>query len=84
MDLHNEFYSQIRENNHFEELLTVRNDNENVTVFGAMDDNVIKEMLVLVGGDDNALIYVRGEISPELINEQIDFSHPDKFMSFNF
>lgn len=82
IDLHDEFYKRISENESFEELMVVRNPDENVTIFGRMDDDVIKELLVLVGGDDNALIYVKGEISPELLNDKVDLADPDKFLSF--
>ena len=40
-------------------------------------------MIVLVGGDDNTLIYIKGEIRPELINNLIDVHHPDDFFSLN-
>jgi len=82
IDLHEEFYKRISENESFEELMVVRDPDENVTIFGRMDDDVIKELLVLVGGDDNALIYVKGEISPELLNDKVDLADPDKFLSF--
>lgn len=49
-----------------------------------MDEDVIKEMVILVGGDDNAMIYVKGEIRPELLNDRIDLSNPDKFLSMKF
>jgi hypothetical protein len=82
--LHKEFYEKINKNNNYEELLVVRDDSESVTVFGRIEDSVIKEMVVLVGGDDNALIYVKGEIKPELINNNLNLSDPDKFLSLNF
>lgn len=85
IDLHKEFYEKIRHNEHYEELMAVHNDDENVTVFGVMEDDVIKEMLILVGGDDdNALVYIKGNISPDLINDQIDIGDPDKFLSLKF
>ena len=84
INLHEEFHAEINKNNEYEELLTVREQNENVTIFGIMDDDVINEMVVLIGGKDNALIYVKGEISPELINNTIDLSKSDKFLSMNF
>jgi len=84
MDLHQEFYEKINKKGNYEELLLVRKENESVIVFGKMDENVIKEMVVLVGGDDNALVYVKGDIKPELLNDKIDLADPDKFLSFNF
>lgn len=84
INLHKEFYSHINKKGDYEEILVVRDDHENVTVFGKMDENTIKEMVILVGGDDNAMIYIKGEIKPELINDKIDLTDPDKFLSFNF
>lgn len=84
IDLHKEFYNHINKKHDYEELLVVRNDDENVTIFGKMDDSVIEEMVILVGGDDNAMIYIKGEIKPELLNDKIDLTNPDKFMSLNF
>ncbi len=82
INLHEEFYEKIKEKKDYEQLLVVREENENVTIFGRMDESVIEEMVILVGGDDNALIYVKGEISPELINDHVNLSNPDNFLSF--
>jgi len=84
INLHEEFSSKINKNNDFDELMTVTDDNENITIFGKMSENVITEMVVLVGGDDNALIYVRGEIDPKLINDVVKTSDRDKLFSFNY
>jgi len=84
IDLHKEFYQYINKKNDYEELLSVRDDSESVTIFGRMDESVIKEMVILVGGDDNAMIYLKGEIRPELINDKVNFSDPEKFLSLKF
>lgn len=84
INLHEEFYEQVNKKGNFEELLIVREEGEEVTVFGKMDDSVIKEMLVLVGGEDNAMIYIKGELTPEMLNEHLDLRKPDKFLSLNF
>lgn len=84
VNLHQEFYSKINVNHDFEELLTVNNQNENVTIFGKMDGEIIREMVILVGGDDNALVYLKGEIKPELLNNKINLSNPDRLLSLDF
>ncbi len=33
------------------------------------ENETIKEMVLLVGGDDNALIYVKGDIRPEMFSK---------------
>ncbi|QGY46909.1 DUF4252 domain-containing protein [Maribellus comscasis] len=84
INLHEEFYNGINRKRDYEELLVIHENDEDVTIFGKMDDNVIKEMVILVGGDDNVLVYLKGEIKPELLDDKIDLSHPDKFLSLDF
>lgn len=84
INLHREFSTKINRNNDYEELLSVQDENENITIFGKMDEAVITEMVILVGGDDNAMIYVRGEIDPELLKDKIKVSDKNKFLSFKF
>lgn len=85
IDLHHEFYSEINRDAKFEEMMTVRDRGQNVTVFGRMgENNVIKELVVLVGGDDNALIYLRGNIAPEMIARHINSSDKNAGIHFGF
>jgi len=84
INLHDEFYERIAKRGEYEELLVVRDEKESVTIFGIMDDDVIREMLILVGGEDNALVYIKGELKPEMLNDKIDMTNPDRFLSLNF
>lgn len=84
INLHEEFYAEINKNNDYEELLTVNDKDEKVTIFGRMDKEVIKEMVVLVGGDDNVMVYLRGEVRPEMVGNVIKMSDSDKFLSMKF
>lgn len=84
VNLHNEFYSKINSDNAYEELLVVREAGEDVTIFGKMDKNVIHEMIILVGGDDNTLVYLKGEIKPELINNIARKESKDKVFAIDF
>lgn len=84
INLHDEFYDRIRQNGKYEELMVVREDDESVTIFGVMEDNVISEMLILVGGDDNAMVYVKGEISADILNNKVKFTDTEKLFSLNF
>jgi len=83
-NLHKEFYKRINKKGDYEELLVVREENESVTIFGRMDEDVIKEMVILVGGDDNVLVYLKGEFNPELLKDKVNLRDTDKFLSFNF
>ena len=50
--------------------MTVNDNGENVAIYGKTDGDMITEMVLLVSGEnDNALIFVRGEISPDLLND---------------
>ena len=84
INLHHEFSAKINRNNDYEELMTVNDIKENVTIYGKMHEDVITEMVVLVGGEDNALIYLRGEIDPKLINGVVNSKEREKLFSFNF
>lgn len=82
INLHREFSTKINRKNDYEELMTVRDKNEDITIFGKMDGHLIHEMVILVGGEDNALIYVRGEIDPKTLSGQIHKNQVNKFLSF--
>lgn len=81
-NLHREFYSAVRENSEMEELMVVRDGNDLVTIFGIADEESIKELLILVGGDDNALVYVKGRLKPEMISRFMDENSQRGFLSF--
>jgi hypothetical protein len=81
-NLHKEFYNTIKENSELEELMVVRNDDEQVTIFGKADEESIKELLILVGGDDNAMVYVKGRLKPEMITRFMDDNSQRGFLSF--
>jgi len=84
INLHEEFYRHINRKGDYEELLVVRDNEEDVTIFGKMNEDVIREMVILVGGSDNVMVYLKGEIKPEMLNNAIDLKNPDKFVSLNF
>jgi hypothetical protein len=80
-NLHEEFYETVRKRGDLEELLVVRDGNEQVTIFGKADEESIKEMLILVGGDENAIIYLKGRLKPELIASFMDENSQHGFLS---
>ena len=83
INLHEEFSSKINRKNDYEQLMTVNDNGEDITIFGKMDENVITETVILVGGEENVLVYLRGEIDPKIIDKHIDFSKENLF-SLNF
>lgn len=83
-NFHEEFYEKINRNKEYEELVVVRDEGASVTVFGKMNDTTITDLIVLVGGDENVMVYLKGEFSPELLKDKINLTDTDKFLSFNF
>jgi hypothetical protein len=82
VNLHKEFYRKIRENNELEELMAVRNDGDQVTIFGKTDEDVIHELIILVGGNDNALIHIKGRLKPETVASLANKNQNNSFFSF--
>ncbi len=81
INLHEEFAALIAEKD-YEELLRIHDEGDDVTIMGKVgSNNTIKEMVVLVGGDDNALVYIKGKIKPELLNNYIQESDHKDFLS---
>jgi hypothetical protein len=85
LDLHAEFYQTINKDHQYEELMHVKNDHESVTLFGKMTDaGVIREMVILTGGDDNVLVYLKGHFRADMLNKYIHKHEGDHFLSFDF
>lgn len=72
VDLYDEYYHQIRSQKGYEDLVVVRENNEKVGILGLFKVEIIKELIIIVGGDENALIYIRGNLNPQTINDMID------------
>jgi hypothetical protein len=81
-NFHKEFYRSISQNPELEELLVVRDGDEQVTIFGKASEKSIDELLILVGGDDNAMIYVKGRLKPELVSDLINNGSHQGFLSW--
>jgi hypothetical protein len=81
-NFHKEFYRSISQNPELEELLVVRDGDEQVTIFGKASEKSIDELLILVGGDDNVMIYVKGRLKPELVSDLINNKSHQGFMSW--
>lgn len=67
-NFHEEFYRKVALDPLMEELLVVRNDNDQVTIFGKGTEKAFDELLILVGGEDNAMVYIKGKIKPETLS----------------
>ncbi len=81
-NLHQEFYETVRRRGDLEELLVVRDGNEQVTIFGKSEGSSIEEMLILVGGEENAIVYLKGRLQPHLISNFMEKDSQKGFLSF--
>jgi len=72
------FYEEIKNElnvDDFVEVLTVNDGDEVVRMWMKADKDAVKEFLLIVGGDDNVLIYITGDFSMkelEALAEHID------------
>jgi len=81
INLNREFSSLFRADKRFEELFVSHDKNNDVAIYGKMEGgNLIKELVVLAGGDENAIVYIKGNIDPGLFNGKIDLSNPGRFL----
>lgn len=61
VNLYSEVYNVI-DKSVFKELMTIREENTDVTMLARENDGVISEFILLVGGDDNVVIHAKGNI----------------------
>lgn len=67
----------------YEELMKVNDSGDDVLIYVRCDKDVYKELLVVVGGDDNALIQIKGSISADEAEEIASDMHADMSISMN-
>lgn len=59
------FYDEIMKSlnvEEYEELVTVKQSDQDVKILVKQTGNIIQELLIVVGGEDNALVYIKGNI----------------------
>ena len=60
------FYDEIKNDlnvNDFKEVMTVDDGGETVRMWMKVNDSTLSEFLLIVGGDDNVLIYITGDFN---------------------
>ncbi len=66
------FYKEIEKDldvSDFAEVLTVNDGGEMVRIWMKADREVVSELLLIVGGDDNVLIYITGDFNMKELEE---------------
>ncbi len=80
------FYDEIvkgLDQDDYEELIKVQEYNNHVLVLAKDDGEYIYELLVIVGGEDNAFIQIKGKLSFGEVGKITDSINVDAFVSMN-
>jgi len=78
INLHEEFIHSINSKQDYEQLVNIKDKQDDVSIIGKFDGDVIKELIVLVGGSDNVIVYLKGKFDPALLKNMVDESQPVK------
>jgi len=74
------FYEEIKKDldvDDFEEVMTVNDGGEVVRMWMKVDKKSVSEFLLIVGGDDNVLIYITGNFNMDDLEELADIVDSD-------
>lgn len=74
------FYEEIKKDlnvDDFQEVMTVNDGGEVVRMWMKVDKSTVSEFLLIVGGDDNVLIYVTGNFNMNDLEELADMVDKD-------
>ena len=66
------FYTEIEKDldvSNFEEVMTVNDGGEMVRIWMKVEKNEVSEFLLIVGGDDNVLVYITGNFNMNDLEE---------------
>jgi len=85
MDVDNFYDAVIDEVNRggYEEMVTINSDGSDVKIMVKADGKVFTEFLLIAGGDDNALIQIKGRLSMEEVKEMSKSIEDEKSISFS-
>ena len=82
---HVNFYEEIKKDlnvDDFEEVMTVNDGGEVVRMWMKVEKNSVSEFLLIVGGDDNVLIYITGDFNMKDLEELAE--HVDEDFDLDF
>ena len=63
----------------YEMLVEVHDGNEDVMIFAKEKKGKLKNLLVLVGGDDNVLVHIKGRLNADMLGSLTDITGLDDF-----
>lgn len=67
----------------YEEIVAINSDGSDVKIMVKADGNIFTEFLLIAGGDDNALIQIKGRLSMKDVKEMSMSIEDEKGMSFS-
>jgi len=85
MDVDNFYDAVIDEVNRggYEEMVTINSSDSDVKIMVRADGNIFKEFLLIAGGDDNALIQIKGSFSMKDVKEMSKSVEKDEMISLS-
>jgi hypothetical protein len=63
--------------NGYEVMMQVTSDGEDVMILGRERNGRLKDMLVLVGGDDNVMVHIKGRLNADMIGAVAEIAGKD-------
>jgi len=79
------FYNEIEKDldvDNFQEIMTVNDGGEMVRIWVKLGENVLSEFLLIVGGDDNVLVYITGNFNMNDLEELAESVDSDLHIDF--
>jgi hypothetical protein len=75
VNFYKEYYQEIRSKNGYEDLVMVRENNDDVGILGKFEGERVKELIILIGGEENTIVYLKGDIHPDMLKEITGKTH---------
>lgn len=63
--------------NGYEVMMQVNSDGEDVMILGRERNGRLKDMLVIVGGDDNVMVHIKGRLNADMIGAVAEIAGKD-------
>jgi len=73
----NQAITSMKDEN-YETMISVNEDKEHTKILVKMEDDAIRELVILTTGDDPALVRIKGKIKPSDVETVINNNKPDK------
>jgi hypothetical protein len=72
VNFYDEYYHKLKAKKGYEDLVMVRESEEQVGILGKFEGNTARELIILVGGDENTIVYLKGKIDPDTLKKLVN------------